>query len=88
LITHCIAASVACRSLSIVGTATLTTDSSTNANVDPNTAVASTHFLRRTHAVTLVPARMTASAQGKALGLLTFAAQRCVPPRVLSSVAP
>src|SRR6266852_7010944 len=70
--THCIAASVVPRSASIVGSATLTTDSSTNAMVDPNTAAASTQVLSRLgqEEVPRVD-RMTSAAQGCAFELIT-----------------
>ena len=65
LMTHCIAASVVPRSASIVGSATLTTDSSTNAMVDPNTAAASTQGLSRSGQADLPRVdRMTCAAQG------------------------
>src|SRR2546421_2841432 len=63
--THCIAASVVPRSASIVGSATLTTDSSTNAMVDPNTAAASTQALSRSGQADLPRVeRMICAAQG------------------------
>src|SRR5882672_11113258 len=70
--THCIAASVVPRSASIVGSATLTTDSSTNAMVDPNTAAASTQAWSRL-AQAEVPRvdRMTSAAQGCAFEEIT-----------------
>jgi hypothetical protein len=58
--THCMAASVVCRSLSIFGRATFTTDSSTNAIVDPSTAATSTQCLRAAQAGTVAAARMAA----------------------------
>src|SRR5260370_38759256 len=70
--THCIAASVVPRSASIVGSATLTTDSSTNAMVDPNTAAASTQALSRLgHADVPRVDRMTSAAQGCAFEYIT-----------------
>src|SRR5882672_1559533 len=70
--THCIAASVVPRSASIVGSATLTTDSSTNAMVDPNTAAASTQAWSRL-AQAEVPRvdRITSAAQGCAFEEIT-----------------
>src|ERR1700674_4366896 len=66
--THCIAASVVPRSASIVGSATLTTDSSTNAMVDPNTAAASTQALSRSEQAGGPRGdRMTSAAAGCAL---------------------
>jgi len=69
LITHCIAESVVSRSPSIRGSATLTTDSSMKAIVDPSTAAASTHDLRLAHAGTPGLERITPSSQGNAFGL-------------------
>src|SRR2546421_3447165 len=70
--THCIAASVVPRSASIVGSATLTTDSSTNAMVDPNTAAASTHGLSRWgQAEPPRMDRMTCAAQGWVFEVIT-----------------
>src|SRR6516162_9118218 len=63
------AASVVCRSLSILGRATFTTDSSTNAIVDPSTAATSTQVRRAVHAGTLAAARMAAWSQGRIFGL-------------------
>src|SRR3989440_6741937 len=72
LITHCIAASVVPRSASIVGSATLTTDSSTNAMVDPNTAAASTQALSRSGQADLPRVdRMTCAAQGCVFEVIT-----------------
>src|SRR5882762_5103647 len=70
--THCIAASVVPRSASIVGSATLTTDSSTNAMVDPNTAAASTQAWSRLAQVEVPRVdRMTSAAQGCAFEEIT-----------------
>src|ERR1700724_4621456 len=70
--THCIAAGVVPRSASIVGSATLTTDSSTNAMVDPNTAAASTQALSRLgQAEAPRVDRMISAAQGCAFELIT-----------------
>src|SRR2546423_14676255 len=70
--THCIAASVVPRSASIVGSATLTTDSSTNAMVDPNTAAASTQGLSRSgQAEPPRMDRMTCAAQGCVFEVIT-----------------
>ena len=75
--THCIAASVVWRSASIVGSATLTTDSSTNAMVDPNTAAASTQVLSRLGQAEVPRVeRMTSAAQGWAFELITCC--RCI----------
>src|SRR5438874_4995 len=72
LMTHCIAASVVPRSASIVGSATLTTDSSTNAMVDPNTAAASTQGLSRSGQADLPRVeRMTCAAQGCVFEVIT-----------------
>ena len=71
--THCIAASVVPRSAWIVGSATLTTDSSTNAMVDPNTAAASTQVLSRLGQADLPRVdRMTSAAHGCAFELITL----------------
>src|ERR1700675_3673656 len=71
--THCIAASVVPRSASIVGSATLTTDSSTNAMVDPNTAAASTQALSRLEQADVPRVdRMTSAAQGCAFEVITW----------------
>src|SRR6266480_6036342 len=70
--THCIAASVVPRSAWIFGSATLTTDSSTNAMVDPNTAAASTQALSRPGQAHLQRvARMTCAAHGCVFELIT-----------------
>src|SRR6266404_2641720 len=70
--THCIAASVVPRSASIVGSATLTTDSSTNAMVDPNTAAASTQALSCLGQAEVPRVdRMTSAAQGCAFEEIT-----------------
>ena len=69
--THCIAASVVRRSLSIFGSATLTTDSSMNASVEPSTATASTQDLTSAQPGTLGLERIATSPHGSALGLLT-----------------
>src|SRR3982074_3151052 len=70
--THCIAASVVPRSASIVGSATLTTDSSTNAMVDPSTAAASTQLLSRVGQADVPRVdRMTSAAHGCAFELIT-----------------
>lgn len=58
------------------GNATLTTDSSTKAIVDPSTAAASTHDLRLAHAGTPGLERITASSHGNAFGL----PNQCVSP--------
>src|SRR6059058_1277526 len=72
LMTHCIAASVVPRSASIVGSATLTTDSSTNAMVDPNTAAASTQGLSSSGQADLPRVeRMTYAAQGCVFEVIT-----------------
>src|ERR1700756_5175352 len=71
--THCIAASVVLRSASMVGSATLTTDSSTNAMVDPNTAAASTQVLSRSGQAEVPRVeRMTCAAQGWAFELIMY----------------
>src|SRR5579863_3101788 len=74
--THCIDASVVCRPASIPGRATLTTDSSTNAMVEPRTATANTQglFCRGQGAVPRAD-RMISAAQGCAFNLTT----RCRP---------
>src|SRR5437879_10637495 len=70
--THCIAASVVPRSAWIFGSATLTTDSSTNAMVDPSTAAASTQALSRLGQADLARIeRMISAAQGCAFELIT-----------------
>src|SRR6266480_3992853 len=70
--THCIAASVVPRSAWIVGSATLTTDSSTKAMVDPNTAAASTQFLSALgQAEAPRVERMTCAPQGCVFELIT-----------------
>jgi len=81
------AASVAPRSLSIFGNATFTTDSSTNASVDPSTAAASTQVLRAAHAGTVALARMTASAHGRALGFANQVTGGADQPRARRSRA-
>src|ERR1700751_2376211 len=67
--THCIAASVVCSSLSIFGSATFTTDSSTNASVDPSTAATSTHRCCAAHAGLRGAARIATVSQGNSFGL-------------------
>src|SRR5271170_1627659 len=71
LTTHCIAASVVARSDSILGRATLTTDSSTNAMVEPSTAAARTQ--PRCGLAQSEPTgveRMTRSSHGRLLRLI------------------
>src|SRR6516165_9473970 len=70
------AASVVCRSLSILGNATFTTDSSTNAIDEPSTAATSTQGRRAAHAGTLAAARMAAWSHGRIFGLPTGHAPR------------
>src|SRR5580658_1793204 len=71
--THCIAASVVWRSASIFGSATLTTDSSTNAMVDPKTATTSTQVLsRRGQGVRDRVERMTSAAQGHVFNCIIY----------------
>src|SRR5262249_46881386 len=54
---------------SIFGSATFTTDSSTNAIVDPSTAATSTQVRRAVHAGTLGEARIAAWSHGRIFGL-------------------
>ena len=74
LTTHCMAASGAPRSASMRGSATFTTDSSTNAMVEPSTAALSTQRRRAAHSRAVGLARMAPSPPGSALGLLTVRA--------------
>jgi hypothetical protein len=53
---------------SIAGSATLTTDLSTNASVEPRTAADSTHARRRAHPGTLGVERIAPAPHGKASG--------------------
>src|SRR5580658_9412714 len=71
LMTHCIPASVVARSISILGRATLTTDSSTNAMVEPSTAAARTQ--PRSRLAQSEPSgveRMARSSHGRLLRLI------------------
>src|ERR1700694_3188551 len=77
LTTHCMAESVVAKSASIFGSATLTTDSSTNAIVDANTAAPNTQ--RRCWSAQRASGlieRMARSSQGRALRLINARGSR------------
>jgi hypothetical protein len=73
LITHVIAGSVVASSDSIFGNATLTTDESMNAMLDPSTHAANTHVCRRfAQGAALAVERMISSSHGRACKPLMF----------------
>jgi acetyl-CoA synthetase len=71
LMIHCIAGSVVSSAVSILGNATLTTDSSMNAIVEPSTAAARTHALRFAQAADPRVVRSVPSAHGRVVAFST-----------------